>query len=161
MVDKTNLVCLERFPVLIRRPLDSFSWQFNSSTFICPLSHEQTEKTKGHDFNLTRLALKSSLLVTINVGRGKSELLTFLFLVSAYSDGAEKGHGDLRPSAPCADQVLAIISPQCPRGQPGQVIISAAQFQFNILLPEAPLSVHPTFWWFTSRNQSPLFPYTS
>ena len=108
------------------------------------MSHEQTEKTKGHDFNLTRLALKSSLLVTINVGRGKSELLTFLFLVSAYSDGAEKGHGDLRPSAPCADQVLAIISPQCPRGQPGQVIISAAQFQFNILLPEAPLSVHPT-----------------
>ena len=71
-------------------------------------------------------------------------LLTFLFLVSAYSDGTEKGHDDLRPSAPCGDQVLAITSPLSPRGQRRQVIISAAQFQFNILLPEAPLSVHPT-----------------
>ncbi len=47
------ILCPKRFPVLIRRPLDLYCWQFNSSTFICPLSHEQAEKTKGHDFNLT------------------------------------------------------------------------------------------------------------
>ena len=46
------------------------------------------------------LALKSSFPAAMLEVRGKNKQLTFLFLISAYSDGAEKGHVDLWPSAP-------------------------------------------------------------
>ena len=91
------ILCPKRFPVLIRRPLDLYCWQFNSSTFICPLSHEQAEKTKGHDFNLTESKMLDPPGVEIlftgnNGGRVKVNYcyLRFFFLFLRILTGQRK-----------------------------------------------------------------------
>ena len=106
------------------------------------------KETKGHDFNLTESKVLDPpgveiLFTSNNEGEVIVNNLRFFFLFLRILTGQRKAMVTSGPQ-PC-DQVLTIISPRSPRGQHRQVIISAAQFQFNILLPEAPLSGHPTF----------------